>query len=220
MALTSTEGYKVLLKLLEHKNIKIDELYPAEIEKYLLYLHDQNIVHLDREGIQVVDPISLAIETIKLGASIEAASRWLSWKEFERFCAEALMNHNFKVKAPFRFKANDKRYEVDVLAHRASIVLCIDCKHWKVKKGQWHKIKSAALSHLNKCINLRGLPDILRSLGIGSDKAHVFPVIVTLIDLDLKTPVSGVLILPIFKFNSFLLDLEKYVDELPSINTY
>lgn len=217
--MTTTEECKALLKLLELKSIRIDDFYPIGIkDEYLHYLYNQKIVHLSRGTIQVVDQISLAMEAIKLGASIEAVSQWLSWKEFERFCVEALMSHNFKVKAPFRFKADGKRYELDVLARRANVALCIDCKHWKVKKGQGYKIKLAAFSHLNKCITLCGLPDTLRSLDIDVDKVRIFPVIVTLIDLNLKTPIDGVLVLPIFKFNSFLLDLEKLVDELPSIN--
>lgn len=210
---------RALLRMLERRSIGIDELSSGEIdEDCLSYLHHQKIVDLSQGVLYVIDPVRLAIEAIKLGVDVEVASQWLDWRDFERLCIEALRSHDFSVKAPFRFKADGKRYEIDVVAHKKNVVMCIDCKHWKMKRGQQYKIKDSAINHLNKCMKLAELATSLRSVGIKAHSgSHVVPVIVTLIDLNLRSPVNGVWILPIFKLNSFLLDLELQIDEFSFI---
>lgn len=210
---------RALLRMLEHRVINITELAASELdEDYLSYLHGQKIVRLDQEELHVIDPVSLAMEAVKLGADIEVVSQWLSWRDFEKLCVEALRSHDFEVKAPFRFKVDGSRHEVDVVARKKNVVLCIDCKHWNMKHGQQYKIKVSAANHLSKCIKFAEVASSLRDLGLNINRgACLIPVIVTLMDLNLRYPVNGVWVLPIFKLNSFLLDLEVHVDELSSI---
>jgi len=184
------------------------------------YLRRENLVRSDRETLQVVDPIRLAIEAVRLGADVEAVSEMLSWKDFESLCAEALKTQGYEVRAPFRFRVGDERCELDIVAYRRGVLLCADCKHWKTKRGQRSKVKQAAASHFDKCAKLALSADILRNAGLevrfGS---YVVPVIVTLVDLGFKGPLNGVCVVPIYKFNNFLLELEAHVDELSYVTT-
>lgn len=219
MSLMSFNLSKVLLKMLELRSVRTSELSPSQIDEgYLSYLQSQRIVDLSQGELHVVDPIRLAIEAIKLGTDVEIVSQRLDWRDFEKLCVEALRSHDFNVKAPFRFKANGKRREIDVVAHKRDVVLCVDCKHWRMRRGQQYKIKESASNHLDKCMKFAELATSLKGVELGiHGGSHLIPVIVTLIDLNLKHPVNSVWILPIFKLNSFLLDLETHIDELSSI---
>lgn len=219
MSATNISKSRALLRMLEYRIIRVGELPLNEMdEDYLSYLQDQKIIRLSQEELHVVDPVRLAMEAIKLGIDIEVVSQRLSWRDFEKLCVEALKSHDFNVKAPFRFKADGSRHEIDVVAHKKNVVLCIDCKHWKMKHGQQYKVKESAANHLSKCIKLAECVTSLRSVNIDVQReAYLIPVIVTLMDLNLKYPVNGVWILPVFKLNSFLLDLDLYVGDLFSI---
>lgn len=216
----NTNRSRALLRMLERRSMEVNELSPGEIdEDYLSYLHNQEIVCLDKGVLYVTDPIRLAIEAIKLGVDVEVASKWLDWRDFERLCVEALRSHNFNVKAPFRFKADGRRHEIDVVAHKKNVVLCVDCKHWKMKRGQQYRIKESAANHLDKCVKFAELVAAFSVVKLKVHSgAHLVPMIVTLMDLNLKHPLNGVWILPVFKLNSFLLDLEVHLDELSLIN--
>jgi len=212
---------RALLRVLELRSLKVEHLSSLGLNQDLLdYLRRQNIVHLDRGALCVVDPVRLAIEAVKLGADVEVASELLTWRDFEGLCVEALRGHGYEVVAPFRFKVEGKKYEVDVVAHRKGVLLCVDCKHWKMKRGQKSKVKDATTSHFDKCAKLALSADLLRRTGLEVRKgSYVVPVIVTLMDLGFKGPLNGVCVVPIYKFNNFLLELEAHVDELSCVTT-
>jgi len=212
---------RALLEFLKRRSLKADQLSGLGLSEDLLdYLRRENIVCSYRETLQVVDPIRLAIEAVRLGADVEAVSEMLSWKDFESLCVEALKAQGYEVRAPFRFKVRDERCELDIVAYRKGVLLCVDCKHWKTKRGQRSKVKQAAAGHFDKCAKLALSADILRNAGLevrfGS---YVVPVIVTLADLGFKGPLNGVCVVPIHKFNNFLLELEAHVDELSYVTT-
>ena len=194
------------MKILELRSLKAGEAMELGIDDELLY-ELRGVVDVRNGFIRVVDPIGLAMIIIKLGVDVEAVSRLLSWRDFEKLCVEALRNHGFEVKAPLRFKYEDRRYEVDIVAFKHQVMLIIDCKHWMMRSGQSSKIREASVKHLDKCVKLARL----RKTGF------TIPLIVTLMDLGFKQPVEGVLIVPIFKLNSFLLGFESHIDELPVV---
>jgi Holliday junction resolvase-like predicted endonuclease len=206
---------RALLELLRRRSLKANQLSGLGLSEDMLNcLCQENVVRLDHEALQVVDPIRLAIEAMRLGVDVEAVSELLNWRDFEGLCVEALKSHGYEVRASFRFKVEDKRYELDIVAHRRGVLLCVDCKHWKMKRGQRSKIKEAAANHFDKCTKLALSTDILKSAGLkAQDSSYVVPVIVTLIDLGFRDPLNGVCIVPVFKFNNFLLELEAHVDE-------
>lgn len=211
-----------LLRMLECRSIEVSKLSSDEMdESYLSYLCHQKIIRLSQGVLYVADPIRLVLEAVKLGVDIEVASKWLNWRDFERLCVEALQSHGFNVKAPLRFKVNGKRREIDIVAYKKNVLLCIDCKHWKMKRGQQYKIKESAMNHLDKCMELAKLATSLRSMKLSIySEAHLVPVMVSLMDLNLKHSLNGVWIVPVFKLNSFLIDLDTHLDEVSSTRIY
>ena len=72
--------------------------------------------------------VNLAIHAINQGTDIEKVCKVLEWKEFENFTANAFEKNDFEVKRNFRFKAAQRRWEIDVLAYSYPIIVCVDCK--------------------------------------------------------------------------------------------
>ncbi len=212
----SSTTLKLIAKMLELKSMTIGDIEDLNSNQLIYDLEAKGVIKLEGDKIKVLNTIELAIEAIKLGLDIELASKWLHWRDFERFCVEALLAHGYKVKAPLRFKYDGKRHEVDIVAFKGKHILCLDCKHWKMKGYQGYKVREAAIKHFSKCMKLAEMNSILAELN-ASTASIIIPVIVTLMDLGLKSPVNEVLVIPIFKLNSFLLDIEAHLDEVPSI---
>ena len=212
----SSTTLKLITEMLKSRSMTIGGIEDLNSNQLICDLEARGIVKLEGNKVKVLNTIGLAIEAIKLGLDIELASKWLHWRDFEKFCAEALLAHGYKVKAPLRFKYNGKKHEVDIVAFKGGHILCLDCKHWKMKGYQGYKIREAAIKHFSKCMKLAEMSGILTELNAGT-ASIIIPVIVTLMDLGLKSPVNEVLVIPIFKLNSFLLDIEAHLDEVPSI---
>jgi len=196
--------------------LRINELEALGVSRgELEELEVEGLIRIEGEEVRVLRAVQLAIEAVKRGSDIEEASRWLSWRDFEKLCVEALMSHGFKVKAPLRFKAEGRRFEIDVVGVRGSLVLCIDCKHWSLRRGLASKVRDAAAKHLDRCLNLASVLSEALGLKVGA-KPIIVPILVTLSDMGFKSTCS-VLVVAIYKLNSLLLELEDNLDVVPSI---
>jgi Holliday junction resolvase-like predicted endonuclease len=90
----------------------------------LVYLRNH---HVETEPLQ---RMKLAVHAIKLGADPERVTAFLEWNEFEHVTATVFEMNGYTVTRNLRFKEGDRRWEIDVVACRKPIVLCLDCKHW------------------------------------------------------------------------------------------
>jgi len=88
--------------------------------------------------------VKLAIHAINHGTDIERVCKVLEWIEFENFAATAFETNNFAVKRRFRFKAAQRRWEIDLLAYSEPIIVCVDCKRWRRGWGNSAITKVAA----------------------------------------------------------------------------
>jgi len=149
------------------------------------------------------------------GKTVEEILKHLSWREFEEFCACVFEANGFKVVRNLKFRSFSKRFEIDVLAIRGTLVICADCKHWSIKTGSPSTLAEAiqkqverakgVLCYLTKnsrLIAYKPLKEIL-----------VIPLIVSLYERGIKLH-EGVPVVPIFKLNSFLNELPIYVEDL------
>ena len=195
---------ETLIEILKLRSLTVTDT--VGLTQELLY-ELRGVVEVKNGFVRVTDPIGLAMIIIKLGVDVEKVSKLLNWRDFEKLCVGALEAHGFKIRAPLRFKYDDRRYEVDIVACRDRLVLAIDCKHWMMR-GQSYRIRNASLKHLDKCVKL------VKTLNV----KLIIPLIVTLREVEFKILVDRVLIVPIFKLNSFLLDLEANIDKLPLIS--
>ncbi|MBI4009923.1 MAG: NERD domain-containing protein [Candidatus Aenigmarchaeota archaeon] len=135
-----------------------------------------------------------------------------NWKEFEGFIAEIFRNNHFFVKQNFVFKTKN-RYEIDLVAVSNRYVLCIDCKEWN--RGRYKKsgLKKAANKQEKRVGEFRKFLKknlIANKMLNTSQKSRFYSLIVTLFEEELLKE-NNTIIVPAWKLNSFLLDLDNYL---------
>ena len=84
-----------------------------------------------KEALIRVSPLQrlkIAFRAISLGADIERVCRNLSWKEFEDVAVMAFQTNGYSTIKHFRFRYENRMWEIDVLAIKGKIVVCVDCK--------------------------------------------------------------------------------------------
>jgi hypothetical protein len=74
--------------------------------------------------------LEIAVRAVRAGADFERVSRSLGWLEFEEMVAYTFEENGYEVSRRFRFQAEGRRWEIDVLAVRRPLVVCAECKHW------------------------------------------------------------------------------------------
>jgi len=151
-------------------------------------------------------------QRILAGEEIEEILKEIDWKEFEELVASILEQHDFSCVIHFKFKTK-RFYEIDVLAAKNNIILAIDCKKWK--RGRYKKtgLKYAVeaqeerVKELKKFLRVNKLlAEKLRLKG----KLYFLPLIITWFEEDLLK-FNDTFIVPIWKFNQFLLSISDYV---------
>jgi glycyl-tRNA synthetase beta subunit len=151
-------------------------------------------------------------QRISEGEQIEKIVKEIDWKEFEKLISEILKKHDFSTQNNFRFKTN-RRFEIDVLAVKEETSLLIDCKQWK--RGRYKKtgLKYAVKEQKERVKQLKKFlkknPMAQTKLKIIKTKNFI-PLLVTWFEEELLEH-EKVFIVPIHKFNEFLLNLSKYI---------
>jgi Holliday junction resolvase-like predicted endonuclease len=165
-------------------------------------------------GIPEGQRLNFAVYALREGADLERVCRALGWKEFEDLTALVLDKNEYRVVKHFRFKGVGRRYEIDVLGLKEPIILCVECKRWRqswrraatveVVKKQAERTKALA-----KC-----LPEPKDRLRVAKWKEiNIMSLVVVLSDTPIKM-FDGFPVIPIFNFNSFLNEMQAYMDEL------
>ena len=134
------------------------------------------------------DRLQTALFAIKLGATIEDVSEFLTWRDFESLTGMILHEHNFDVTK--NLILTKPRIEIDVIGEKMNIALLIDCKHWK-------NMSKSALDEIVK-------KQIERVKHFVTDKnISALPVIVTLHQEEIQF-IGNVPIVPIMKLSCLL----------------
>lgn len=145
-------------------------------------------------------------EEILKGKDIEDVLEDIDWGEFEDFCAAVFEEHDWNMRRNFRFKTK-KRYEIDILANKGNRVLVIDCKHWGTRPGKPTQLRYAVEKQIERTNELSRI----KTLDSIEKKKEFHPLIVTLLQEDI-TEENGVWIIPVFKLNNFLLEIDRYLE--------
>jgi Holliday junction resolvase len=152
-------------------------------------------------------------EDLLKGKTIEEILEKFDWREFEKTVAEIFEVNDFEVKQNFIFRTK-RNYQIDVLAMRKRIVLCVDCKEWG--RGRYKKtgLKHAAKNQEERVKQLiKFLKKNLvarKILKIDLKKQKFYPLIVTLLEEDLLKE-NETFFVPVWKLNSFLVSIEEFL---------
>ncbi|MGQ9720099.1 MAG: nuclease-related domain-containing protein [Candidatus Jordarchaeum sp.] len=163
--------------------------------------------------------LQISLIALEHGEEIEKVCKILTWKEFETFTTNVLEKNNYLCIQNFRLKHNQKRYEVDIIGLKKPLILCVDSKHYK-KSGKSHALKKACKKQIERVEALfRELPRYIAKLRIMEWKnANIIPLIVTLLPEEINF-FEQVPIVPFFKFNNFIIELQTYISEIYHIQT-
>ena len=151
-------------------------------------------------GGDLVEPTLLALALCGLGSQPDQLSRYLNWREFERFCANLLVGWGFEVEE--NLNLTRPRAQIDIVAKSPTAILTIDCKHW----SRLHPVSSVmkfAEAQIKRSNLLR------RSLG--DDPRPIFSSIVTLSEQSERFA-DGVAIVPLYTLRDFLASLGAFDD--------
>ena len=138
-----------------------------------------------------------AITACRLGAPLESVSRFLDWREFERFCAGLLLARGFAVTE--NITLTRPRMQIDILARSASYALAVDCKHWAQGKGR-SALLSAAEAQVARAKRLRKTMEHLEPLAV---------VILVLSDEEARFA-EGSAVVPVRTLGSFVDNIESF----------
>jgi Holliday junction resolvase-like predicted endonuclease len=191
---------------------------------FVYQLEEAGLVTVEAGSIELSldQRLGLAMRAVEVGADFEAVSRSLGWLEFEELSARVFEENGFRVLRRFRFNANGRRWELDLLATRAPYLVCGECKHWSNGIGN-KTARSIIETHLEKVeMFSHHLPELMKRGGLEKwVRAIVVPMALTLsatpMEIYRRVPSVSVLALPRFlnEFDGQLERLAHFRVELP-----
>ena len=131
------------------------------------------------------------------GESIEAVSKHLNWRDFERFCSSILRGRGYRVRENIHLRK--PRAQIDVFAASDRTSLAVDCKHWTRTSGRG-ALAGLVRAQLGRA---RRLHDSLDKTG------PIAAVILVMVDPGERF-VEGGAVVPIFAFGDFLDNIEAH----------
>jgi hypothetical protein len=159
--------------------------------------------------------IDLAMTAVTRGAKVSEIVELLTWKDFEGFVAGILGENSYRYVESFRRRGNSEIHgmEIDVVGVRGRTIIAVDAKMWGVRGGKTSALRSAAEKQKKRTEELSSeLDRLLKKLPTLTEGSYtIFPVIVTWLVEEVEFH-EGVPVVPVFKLNTFIHELEHYED--------
>lgn len=182
---------------------------------------EEGLLHVENGEItqDITQRLATAVKAVRVGADVEAVSRSLTWLEFEELSARVFEENGFRVMRRFRFMAEGRRWELDLLAVRTPYIICGECKHWGKSIGN-QTARGIVETHLEKTEVFTGhIEELRKRVGLVDwPKAVVVPMVLTLsatpMEIYRRVPSVSVLALP-----SFLGEFDGQLDRLAYFRT-
>lgn len=185
---------------------------PVEIIKdALMEIADIVIVKNDTVSIAEHGKVQIAILCLNLAADPLYVSKYLDWREFEDFAATIVNAYGYMVYRNYRFKSMSRRWEIDILAIKKPVLLCLNCKHFL--KQSWAPLRKAALEELERAEALRQALPRLKLKPKPSMGWGILPALITLLTPRFKI-YDKIPIVKITELRNFLEELTLYADSL------
>ncbi len=181
-------------------------------------LTDEELVR-ENKGFIEASPgqrLEIAVRAIKTGADLERVSRALGWLEFEEMVAYALEENGYAVSRRFRFQAEGRRWEIDVLAAKRPLVVCAECKHWSRGLGN-STARKIVETHLEKVSVLsENSVKVVKRLGLRDWNRAVFVPVAMSLTPARERIYRRIPVVSVFELPSFLGEFEGQLDWLAS----
>jgi nuclease-like protein len=145
------------------------------------------------------ESVSAALALTRLGADLDRIARSLKWDEFEQYCGMAISAAGYAVRRNVRLRKPTR--QIDIVAESPSLVLSIDCKHWRKTEGEWGLAAPAIAQVERTKMYARGSKP-------GKDRAYL-PMLLTMMDNRVRV-VEGVPIVPLQALREFLASVSRF----------
>ncbi|MHA1652685.1 MAG: restriction endonuclease [Candidatus Thorarchaeota archaeon] len=163
--------------------------------------------------------IRLAISAASRGVDIERIVNTLTWKDFEGLVAAILEKNGFSCIESLRRRgdSHDEGMEIDVIGVRDRRVIAVDAKMWASRTGKASALRQAAERQAERTRQLALDLNILRKKmpTLAPGPYDLYPVLVTWLVEDVVFHL-GVPVVPVFKLNSFIVELPVYEEQVVS----
>ena len=197
--------------------IKKESRLPTSlVTKLLRRLQSDGLVYHHGDVVEAssVQRLRLAVCALKSGGDLERICGFLQWKEFEGVAALAFESNGYTVVRNLHFKHGGHRWEIDIIACKSSLIVCLDCKHWhhglqggtakKIAEEQTERTRAFATSLPNptvklECLSRRSAKFVPAVLSLTFDKFKFY---------------NGVPVVPVLQLQDFLNQLPTYADSL------
>ncbi len=150
--------------------------------------------------------VSAALALTKLGCDVDRVARSLAWDEFEDYCALVISAAGYTVRRNVRLRKPTR--QIDIVAESPSLVLSVDCKHWRRGAGA-ATLAAPALAQTERTRLFAG-----RSTKGGS--TAFLPVLLTMVDNQVRV-VKGVPVVPLQALREFLSSVSRFDEGLSFI---
>lgn len=210
-----TTQTKVVISVLKHtangKTVKQivarEAKVPVSVANIILgNLHEFGLIEDNNNQIDLSSSqrVKLALYAINQGTDVESICKFLEWKEFENFSAQVFEKSNFKVKRNFRFKAAQRRWEIDVVAYSEPIIVCVDCKRWRRGWGNSAITRVAGAQARRTQVLANSFHVLQQKIDLSNwTQATLFPVILSLFPGQVKF-YNKVPVVPILQIQNFV----------------
>jgi Holliday junction resolvase len=159
--------------------------------------------------------LKIAVRAITAGTDFERVSRSLGWLEFEEMVAYTFEENGYDVSRRFRFQAEGRRWEIDVLAIRGPLVVCAECKHWVSGLGNM-TARRIVEAHLEKVKVLsENAAEVAERLKFNGGRAVFVPLTLSLQPAREKI-YRRIPVVSVFELPRFLNEFEGQMDWLAS----
>ncbi|MDA4127741.1 MAG: restriction endonuclease [Thaumarchaeota archaeon] len=147
----------------------------------------------------ILSPVCVAYALLKRRTQPEEVSRLLSWREFEQLAAALIRAAGFVVKE--NVTLTKPRAQIDAVAFGTSMILSVDCKHYRREPGP-ASLQKFAKAQLRRSGLLRKKTD---------DPRPIASVILSVSEHE-GSFVEGVAVVPVRTLRSFLTSLDSYTE--------
>jgi Holliday junction resolvase-like predicted endonuclease len=176
----------------------------------------------DKVSVSVDQRIEMAVTAIKNGADFEKVSKSLGWLEFEELVARVFRENGYNTMSRYRFKAQGRRWEIDVLATSYPYIVCAECKHYTSGMGN-STARNIIEIHIEKTEVLsKHIGEVAKKIGVSDWKnAVLVPITLTLsptkMNIYRRMPSVSVFMLPSFldEFSGYLERIINYPVDIP-----
>lgn len=212
----------LILELSKSPSVSIDTLKEESkmplisLTTLLERLQNQGLLEIKNHNVEInhTNRLELAVRAISLGGDVETVASFLQWQEFESVASAALRANGYEVKQNLQFKHIARRWEIDIVACKRPLVICIDCKdfHRSLPPSTARRIAEKQVERV------RAFTDMLPSAFIPLDclkwkTAKFVPIVLVLMPSRLNF-CSGVPIVPVLQLQDFLHQLPFEIDSL------